>query len=572
MVRQKNNGLHFPREFYAANILEVFERIAWYGFFTVSSIYMSTSPSAGGLGFSEQQRGILQGIIPFFVYILPVVTGALGDRIGYRRMFLIAFAILTPGYFMLGQVNAFWPFFLVYALVALGAAIFKPLVVGTVARSSDVSNRGRAFGIFYMMVNVGGFLGPMIAGYVRTMSWDYVFLLSSFSIGLNFLIVLFFMDKDEPQESDAGQISTALADAGHVIGNGRFILLIVPIILGLMVAGGGWISWLTYGALVAGWCLIQFLWNFLAKDNEAAWYARRLKVGNAPFLVYLLVMAVFWAVYNQVFLTLPLYIRDFVDTSDLVAFVGSWSNSIASFLAPVNIQGLDTQIATLAGASAEVNVEVARNLAQYQVKVPEEIIVAGLASVSKGDMTSAQLATSWAETYRQVSPEYIVAIGFLAIVLFQYLVSRWAEGRSPFGILMLGTGMIGVSFLIGGMAHTVAIGGMMVMTCMFVFSFGEMLASPKSQEYVASTTPKEQSALFMGYYFVSMALGYLFAGILSGWAYGEIALKANQPFLMWGVFAILSSVTVLILVLFNRYLAQHMAILSTSDPVQDPIL
>ena len=134
---------------------------------------------------------------------------------------------------------------------------------------------------------------------------------------------------------------------------------------------------------------------------------------------------------------------------------------------------------------------------------------------------------------------------------------------------MLGTGMIGVSFLIGGMAHTVAIGGMMVMACMFVFSFGEMLASPKSQEYVASTTPKEQSALFMGYYFVSIALGYLFAGILSGWAYGEIALKANQPFLMWAVFAILSGVTVFILVLFNRYLAQHMAILSTGDSVKE---
>ena len=73
-------------------------------------------------------------------------------------MFLIAFAILTPSYFLLGQVHQFWPFFLVYMLVALGAAIFKPLVVGTVARSANEHNRGRAFGIFYMMVNVGGFL------------------------------------------------------------------------------------------------------------------------------------------------------------------------------------------------------------------------------------------------------------------------------------------------------------------------------------------------------------------------------------------------------------------------------
>ena len=162
----------FSRTFYIANLLEIFERIAWYGFFTVSSLYMSSSPQAGGLGFTDTERGVLQGIIPFFVYVLPVMTGAMGDRVGYRKMFLIAFALLTPSYLLLGQVREFWPFFCVYMLVALGAAIFKPLVVGTVARSANADNRGRAFGIFYMMVNVGGFLGPVIAGYVRAISWD----------------------------------------------------------------------------------------------------------------------------------------------------------------------------------------------------------------------------------------------------------------------------------------------------------------------------------------------------------------------------------------------------------------
>ena len=139
----------------------------------------------GWLGFSDTERGILQGIIPFFVYVLPVITGAMGDRVGYRKMFLIAFALLTPSYLLLGQVHEFWPFFFVYMLVALGAAIFKPLVVGTVARSANDDNRGRAFGIFYMMVNVGGFLGPVIAGYVRAISWDHVFWLSSIAIGVN---------------------------------------------------------------------------------------------------------------------------------------------------------------------------------------------------------------------------------------------------------------------------------------------------------------------------------------------------------------------------------------------------
>lgn len=159
----------FGSMFYVANVMEIFERLAWYGFFTVSSLYMTTAPQRGGLGFSNSQRGVLQGIIPFFVYLLPVFTGALADRVGYRRMFICAYVILIPAYFLLGEMRGFWPFFMVYMLVALGAAMFKPLVVGTVSRVTDDSNRGIGFGIFYLMVNIGGFLGPILAGTLRVL-------------------------------------------------------------------------------------------------------------------------------------------------------------------------------------------------------------------------------------------------------------------------------------------------------------------------------------------------------------------------------------------------------------------
>jgi dipeptide/tripeptide permease len=59
---------------------------------------------------------------------------------------------------------------------------------------------GRAFGIFYMMVNVGeAFSGPVIAGYVRAISWDHVFWLSSIAIGINLLIALVFLEDDSPE-------------------------------------------------------------------------------------------------------------------------------------------------------------------------------------------------------------------------------------------------------------------------------------------------------------------------------------------------------------------------------------
>ena len=160
MTTIKRNPFH--RAFYVANTMEIFERLAWYGFFTLSSLYITSPTAQGGLGFSDQERGFLQGMIPFLLYLLPVITGALADRFGYRRMFLISFAIMCPSYYMLGQVHSFWAFFMVFLAVAVGAACFKPVVVGTIGRSTDDTNRGLGFGVFYTMVNIGGFIGPFI--------------------------------------------------------------------------------------------------------------------------------------------------------------------------------------------------------------------------------------------------------------------------------------------------------------------------------------------------------------------------------------------------------------------------
>ena len=195
---------------------------------------------------------------------------------------------------------------------------------------------------------------------------------------------------------------------------------------------------------------------------------------------------------------------------------------------------------------------------QYQVRIPEAELAAGFAALSEGSINVDSLASEWASKFRQISPEYIIAFDFLSIVLFQYFISRWGESRAPFGMLILGTGMIGAAFVIGGVSHMVAFGGVLTIASVIVFAFGEMLASPKSQEYVASTSSPQQAALFQGYYFVSIAIGYLLAGIMSGWAYGQIAIEANQPFVMWALFAGLSVLAMIALALFNRYLAPHM--------------
>jgi len=143
------------------------------------SLYITASVAEGGLGFTSEQRGTLQAVIPFILYLLPVLTGALADRFGYKKTFFIAFCIMMPSYFLLGRVHTYGIFFATFLMLAVGAATFKPVVVGTIARTTTAKNSSMGFGIFYMMVNVGAVIGPLIVGKLRGFSWDYLFYAST---------------------------------------------------------------------------------------------------------------------------------------------------------------------------------------------------------------------------------------------------------------------------------------------------------------------------------------------------------------------------------------------------------
>ncbi|MBC3874810.1 MFS transporter [Undibacterium flavidum] len=566
MNKIKRNPFH--RAFYIANTMEIFERLAWYGFFTLSSLYITSPTAQGGLGFTDKERGFLQGMIPFLLYLLPVITGALADRFGYRRMFLIAFAIMCPSYYLLGQVHQFWTFFLVFFAVAVGAACFKPVVVGTIGRSTDDTNRGLGFGVFYTMVNVGGFIGPFVAGYVRAISWDLVFVMSAFWIALNFIPALFFYKEPAHDASkDQRSLKLVLLEAQEVLGNGRLALIVVPAIIALMVTTRMGIAFSSYLLGVAAWLVLNWGWSALIRKSSVpntSWYYQTVQVGNVPFVLYLLILTGFWVVYFQLFTTLPVFIRDFVDTKDVVHAMQAYAPSFVEFLAGVNLEQLGGALPTLtqkyhAGMDATALKQISFELVNYKVMVPDDVLAQGLLALQQGKVMPQVIAEQWATQYRQVNPEYIVNVGFGLIVVCQIAISAYIQRWRALPILVFGTLVLSTGIALCGWGAGIALGGTTVVIGVVVFSLGEMIASPKSQEYVAAIAPKSKTAMYMGYYFVSMALGNLFAGLLSGWAYTAIAKEMNRPVWMWYLFALIGITTAVALLVFDRWLKRQHA-------------
>ncbi len=240
----------FPRVFWVANTMELFERAAYYGMNSVLAIYLTDSIQSGGLGFTEQSVGFLQGLIYAITYVVPILGGALADRYGYRRMLIVAFALLATGYFATGHMSAYGAVFASLLIMATGSGLFKPIISGTIARTTTEENSGFGFGIYYWMINLGAFLAPMIVSYLKGFSWSYVFMASSLYCAA-MLIPALFLFKDPPKPESTRSLKDVLGGAAMVLGDARFMLMIV-------VYSGFWILYFqNFGSVL--WYMRDFV-------------------------------------------------------------------------------------------------------------------------------------------------------------------------------------------------------------------------------------------------------------------------------------------------------------------------
>lgn len=473
-----------PMPFWVANVMEIVERMAWYGFYALSSVYICGSVADGGLGLTQEDRGIIQGTVTFLIYLFPFVTGALGDRYGYKKMLLISYCILAPSYFLLGQMHTMPTFFAALLCVGIGASIFKPLVVGTIGRVSNERNGTLAFGIFYMMVNIGGFVGPLAATMIRSQGWNYVFYASSAWILLNIPILLLFYHEpksDIDEKNRAKPFKQVINEMFEVIGNVRFFITFFVTLL-IFVIGAKWYPIQNVALAALGWCGINIIADLILKLNNLKRFC--MKIGHKRFLLFLLLLSSFWIAYNQLFITLPLHIENFIESSPVMDKIYAIGNAF----------GWDIS--------------------------------------DKG-----MLAKTFMDKNGGLKPEHFVNINAFCIIFFQVFVSILNGRIKPLVTIMIGIGLTGVSFILIGTTQS----PWFIMIAIAVFSFGEMMASPRAKEYTSHyVAPKDKIGLYMGYYMWSNAIGSLFGGLLSGALYKQIAQEANNPAAMWYIFAGLS--------------------------------
>ncbi len=279
--------------FWVVGVMEMIERLAFYGVKAVATLYAKDPVSSGGLGVDMNTFGNLLLTWAFVQCMVPIFTGGLSDRYGYKLTIFASTVVKILGYLLMAWFPHYWGFFAGAMVLATGTAIFKPGIQATLIKSTTRRNSSLAWGIFYQTVNIGGFLGPLVAGYMRKMEWTYVFYACAAIISLNFLMLLTYREVGKEERLERARA----AKEGHVE---RRSLLIESL-------------------------------RELAKPH--VW-------------VYLGIFSGFWFMFNALFDVLPAHIDDWVNTSDIIntLFAGGRSeNPVVNFVVITNEQGTAIQ-------------------------------------------------------------------------------------------------------------------------------------------------------------------------------------------------------------------------------------
>lgn len=288
---------------------ELWERFSYYGMRALLTLFIVAPVAAGGLGLTSVDAARVYGNYSMAVYLLAIPGGFIADRyLGARQAVLIGGSIIALGHYTLA-VPVETAFYVGLALVAIGTGLFKPNISAMVGRlyAPGDERRDAGFSIFYMGINLGALLAPIITGYLAqapefqaalrswglnpAMSWHWGF--AAAGVGMTIGVLVF------------ARRSAAFASIGS--GPEAPPASLLP---SLLVVGG---TLLTLALTVLSdhprfeWLRATFL---LVPVAVVVWLAMRGDVEGqqlAAVFVFFIAAMIFWAIFEQAGITIALF-------------------------------------------------------------------------------------------------------------------------------------------------------------------------------------------------------------------------------------------------------------------------
>ena len=361
-----------PRGLSTLFFTEMWERFSYYGMRAILMLYMTKAVAEGGLAFETKYAGLIFGTYASSIYWTPLIGGWLADKVfGTRRAVLIGGIIIACGHFSM-IFNTMANFYGGLALIAVGTGLLKPNIsamVGQMYAEGD-ERRDAGFSIFYMGINLGALIAPLICGYLgQKVDWHYGFAAAGFGMVLGVVQYVLSGDRlkgigDRPvrkREADIDQLKAH--DAGREFD---------AVTAALAVAGGAAGAYFSYDPEV-GWVSALFFTVVGVAFGYIGGMCRHLdrgEMGRVGVIFILFVFSViFWMSFEQAATSLTLFADQLTRTNVLgFEFPSSWFQTVQP-----------TFVILLAPVFAGVWIWMGRRNPSSPVKFAVGLIFAGLA-------------------------------------------------------------------------------------------------------------------------------------------------------------------------------------------------
>ena len=324
-----------PRALSTLFFTEMWERFSYYGMRALLLLYMTAPVAAGGLGFDTAQGGAIYGLYTSMVYLATLPGGWIADRlIGPRRAVLYGGIFIAAGHFSMA-LTSLAMFYLGLFLIVIGTGLLKgnvSVIVGKLYATGD-NRRDAGFSIFYMGINLGAFIAPLICGYLgQEIAWHYGF--AAAGVGMVLGVIQYVLGGGalgdagvEPSPATSEERAQWRKQA--TIWGGLFLAIVA------VVGIGGYTGAVPLTAAqvadAAGVMLIAIIVGFFGwLYMSGGWTAderKRLYLIGVLFLA----ASIFWSLFEQAGSTLNLFARDRTRNAVLGAeFPSSWFQSMNS--------------------------------------------------------------------------------------------------------------------------------------------------------------------------------------------------------------------------------------------------
>jgi len=314
-------GSAFGRAYWMLNSIEMFERLAYFGIRAVVPLYIMQATEPGGLHLTAITKGWIYMWWAILQSWLPMFTGGIADRYGYKRVLVGAISANVIGYLMMASMHSYYGFFAGILVLATGTAFFKPALQGSIAQNLTKETSSLGWGIFYWVVNVGAVMAPVLATVIlgkphSAEGWRNLFIASAAFTSANLLLLLTF--KDVPSGADKSlSLGTVFVRTIENIWpfwfkGGTFHPMRAPVGVAMILVGLG-IVILVDGQWPAGLILLA------AGSLLATWLREGEFVWQLRLPAFLLIMSCFWMMMYQLWDLHPNFITDWVDSSMVAA-------------------------------------------------------------------------------------------------------------------------------------------------------------------------------------------------------------------------------------------------------------